>query len=133
MKRSIGGGAHRGPVAPIRQRRTLRFVQVLLVVVAGGLLMFAGYAWGESRGYEQARRAGDLGAPRAPGLGEVIALATLGLAALSGAVALQGDGTLRVPTPARLEELAGRAEAAAIGRAGVEATRVRSAEDEASG
>ena len=36
MKRQMAGGAHRGPVAPNRQRRTIRFVQLLLVLAAAG-------------------------------------------------------------------------------------------------
>ena len=117
MKRQAGGGAHRGPVAPGRQRRTIRIVQGLLVLIAAGLLMFAGYSMGRSSGYEDGQRAGQLDAPREPSSVQTIVLAALGLAALGGALYLQGDGTVRVPTPARLEELAGRAEAAAIDRA----------------
>jgi hypothetical protein len=94
MKRQAVAGTVRGPVAPTRQRRTLRMVQVLLVLVAGGLLVFGGYALGKSAGYEDAQKG-----------------------ALGAAVALQGPAGPRMPTPGRLEELAGRAEDEAIGRA----------------
>lgn len=117
MKRSIGGGAHRGPVGLRRQRRTIRFVQVLLVLTAAALLMFAGYALGRRSGYDAGARAGDIDAPRRPSAVQTVVLGALGLAALAGALLLQGDGTVRVPTPARLEELVGRAETQAIERA----------------
>lgn len=113
----MGGGTHRGPVGLRRQRRTIRFVQILLVVTAAGLLMFAGYSWGRASGYDAGARAGEVGAPRRPSGMQTLVLGVLGLGALAGALALQGDGTVRVPTPARLEELVGRAEAQAIERA----------------
>jgi hypothetical protein len=113
----MGGGAHRGPVAVTRQRRTLRFVQGLLVVIAAGLLLFAGHQWGRSSGFEDARAAAGLGGPAQPSAMQVIALAVLGLSALGVAVALQGPGGIRIPTPARLDELAGRAESVALERA----------------
>jgi hypothetical protein len=117
MKRSMGGGAHRGPVAIQRQRRTLRFVQGLLVVIAAGLLMVAGYQWGRADGYEFGRADSELEGSPPPSAMQVIALGVLGGAALSAALALQGKGGIRIPTPARLEELAGRAEKVAIERA----------------
>jgi hypothetical protein len=117
MKRSIGGGAHRGPLGLRRQRRTIRFVQVLLVAAAGALLGFAGYSLGRASGYDAGTRAGEIDAPRRPSATQTVVLGILGLTALAGAFALQGDGTVRVPTPARLEELAGRAESQAIERA----------------
>ena len=101
----------------MRQRRTLRLVQVLLVLIAGGLLMFAGYALGKSAGFEDGRAADDLGGPSKPGLAETIVPAALGLCALGAALALQGPEGLRMPSPARLDELAGRAEETAIGKA----------------
>lgn len=113
----MGGGAHRGPVGLRRQRRTIRLVQVLLVAVAAALLMFAGYAWGRSSGYGLGTRSGAIDAPRRPSAVQTAVLGILGLAALGGALFLQGDGTVRVPTPARLDELAGRAEGLAIERA----------------
>ncbi|MDQ3752401.1 MAG: hypothetical protein M3333_05875 [Actinomycetota bacterium] len=118
MKRSAGGGAHRGPVAPGRQRRAIRLVQVLLVLLAAGLLLFAGFSRGVSSGYRSARRAGDLGGAAPPSLAQTLVLAALGAGALGVAVSLQGTGGVRIPTPARLEELAGRAEATAVSRAG---------------
>lgn len=117
MKRTMTGGTHRGPLGLRRQRRTIRFVQVLLVVTAAALLVFAGYAWGRSAGYDAGVRSGDIDAPRSPSGAQTIVLSMLGLAALGGAVMLQGDGTVRIPTPARLDELAGRAEQQAIERA----------------
>ena len=117
VKRGMVGGAHRGPVAHSRQRRTLRLVQGLLVLIAAGLLIFAGFALGRSRGYDEGREAGDLGAPAEPSLAEVVVPALLGLGSLAGALILQGQGGIRMPTPARLEELAGRAEQAAIEKA----------------
>ena len=108
------GGAHRGPVAHSRQRRTLRLVQGLLVLIAAGLLLFAGYGLGKSAGYDEGRRAGDIGGPEEPSLAAVIVPALLALGALTGALYLQGQGGIRMPTPARLDELAGRAEQVAI-------------------
>jgi hypothetical protein len=92
-------------------------MQCLLVLVAAGLLMYAGYSLGMARGFDEGRRAGDPGAPTRPDGTQTIALFVLGLGALGGAVALQGDGYVRAPTPARLEELSGRAQTAAIRRA----------------
>jgi hypothetical protein len=117
MKRQAIAGTVRGPVAPTRQRRTLRLVQVLLVLVAAGLLMFAGYALGRSAGYEDGQSADDLSGPSKPSIAETIVPALLGLGALGAALALQGSEGPRMPTPARLDELAGRAEDAAVGRA----------------
>ncbi|MFN2587194.1 MAG: hypothetical protein ABR613_03600 [Actinomycetota bacterium] len=117
MKRSMGGGTHRGPVGLRRQRRAIRFVQILLVGTAAALLMFAGYALGRSSGYEAGAKSGAIDAPRRPSGVQTVVLGALGLAALAGAVFLQGDGSVRVPTPARLEELVGRAESQAIERA----------------
>ena len=117
MKRTMGGGTHRGPVGLRRQRRTIRFIQVLLVLTAAGLLGFAGYALGRTSGYEAGARTGAIDAPREPSNVQTLVLGALGLATLAGAFALQGDGTVKVPTPARLEELVGRAESQAIERA----------------
>jgi hypothetical protein len=118
MKRQMGGGTHRGPLGLRRQRRTIRFTQILLILIAAGLLMFAGYAWGESSGYDQGRRAQDVGAPAEPSATQVLVLGALGVGALIGALLLQGGPeTVRIPTPSRLDELAGRAEVAAVDRA----------------
>jgi hypothetical protein len=121
----MGGGAHRGPVGITRQRRTLRFVQALLVLVAASLLLFAGYQWGRAGGFADAHTAGTAGGPTPPSGVQVVALGVLGAAALTAALALQGSGGIRVPTPARLDELAGRAEAAAVERARKAATEPR--------
>lgn len=117
MKRAITGGAHRGPLAPTRQRRTLRFMQVLLVLVAVALLVFAGYSLGRVNGFDAGRRSSEVGGPAKPSAAETIVLLVLGAAALGGAIALQSPEGVRMPTPARLEELAGRAEKVAIERA----------------
>jgi hypothetical protein len=101
----------------MRQRRTIRFVQVLLVAIAAGLLFFAGYSLGRVEGYDSGRRANDLGAPRSPSVVQSVVLVSLGLGSLTAAFLVQGDRTVRIPTPARLEELTGRAEAAAVERA----------------
>ena len=99
MKRGMTGGAHRGPVAATRQRRTIRFVQVLLVVLSGCFLLFGAYAW------------------TARTVGQAVVLIALGIVAIGTAWALSDGPSVRVPTPARLDELATRAEATAIERA----------------
>jgi TRAP-type C4-dicarboxylate transport system permease small subunit len=117
MKRSMGGGARRGPVAHNRQRKTIRFVQLLLVLLAAGLLVFAGYSAGRRSGYDAGLQAAEEAPPRRPAVAQTVVLSLLGLGALAAAVALQGGGDVRIPTPARLDELAGRAESAALQRA----------------
>jgi hypothetical protein len=117
VKRSMGGGSYRGPVGLLRQRRTIRFVQISLVIVAAAFLMYAGYSQGRVSGFEQGRRANSIGAPKAPSQSKSVVLVILGLGALLPAVLLQGQGGVRLPVPARLEELTGRAESSAIERA----------------
>lgn len=117
MKRSMAGGAHRGPVAPTRQRRTIRFVQLLLVLTAAGLLGFAGYSYGRADGYDAGKRAASIDAPREPSQVQTVVLVVLAGLAFGAATLLQENTTVRVPTPSRLDELAGRAERAAIERA----------------
>ena len=112
----MGGGNVRGPVGIVRQRRTIRFVQICLVLIAAALLMLAGYSMGRVKGFEQGRR-GTVGAPAAPSSAKTVVIAVLGLGALGAAVLLQGQGGVRLPVPARLEELTGRAESVAIERA----------------
>ena len=99
MKRAATGGAHRGPVAPERQRRTIRFVQILLVVIALGLITFGAFSFAERTSTQ--------------------AIVLLVIGALAGGAAyLLSDGpSVRVPTPARLDELAGRAERVALEKA----------------
>lgn len=98
MKRAAAGGAHRGPVAPARQRRTIRFVQLTLGALALGLIAFGAYAVSER--------------PTA----QAAVLIAIGLV-FAGAAYLLSDGpSVRVPTPARLDEVAGRAEQVAIGK-----------------
>jgi hypothetical protein len=96
-------------------------MQGLLVVVAAGLLMLAGYSWGRASGFDAGKRADEVGGPREPGVGATVVLAALGLGALTGAFVLGGPEGVRIPSPARLEELAGRAEAVAVDKAGREA------------
>lgn len=117
MKRAALGGAHRGPVAPTRQRRTIRFIQLLLVLFAIGLFVFAGYSFGLEAGYRDGLRSGQIDAPSEPSLAQAVILMILGAVALAGASLLGTGGTVRIPTPARLEDLAGRAESVALQRA----------------
>ena len=116
VKRAMGGGAHRGPVAQTRQRRSIRIVQVLLVLCAAGLLLFAGYSWGLSAGYERGARATDLDPPSRATTAQRVVLGALATVALGAALALQGSG-VRIPVPARLDDLTARAEKAAVERA----------------
>ena len=114
----MAGGAHRGPVAHDRQRKTIRFVQILLVLVAAGLLLFAGYSAGRSSGYDAGvRSTEEESAPRKPSPAQTIVLSVLAVGALAGAYVLGGPEGVRIPTPARLDELAGRAESAALQKA----------------
>jgi hypothetical protein len=99
------GGAHRGPVGVDRQRRTIRMVQIILVLLAAGLLMFAGYSLGRARGFDEGRSADELSAPKKPSSVQTIVLAALGLGALGAAIALQAPGGVRLLTPAKLLEM----------------------------
>ena len=117
MKRAALGGAHRGPVAPTRQRRTIRFVQLLLLLFAIGLFVFAGYSLGRATGYDDGLRAGEIDAPREPSTIQSVVLVTIGAIALGGAFLLGSGDTVRIPTPALLDELAGRAESVALQKA----------------
>lgn len=101
----------------MRQRRAIRIVQILMVIIAAGLLVYAGYTLGLANGYRSGRQAGDLGAPTPPPLAQTLVLTALGAGALCAAVSLHGPAGVRIPTPARLDELAGRAEAVAVTRA----------------
>ncbi len=87
-------------------------MQILLVLIAAGLLIFAGYSLGVIAGMESAQRAGELGAPAKPSALQPVALAVLGLGAFSGALLLQAAGGIRLPTPARLDAVAGPPEPA---------------------
>ncbi len=107
MKRGMAGGTHRGPVGLSRQRRTIRLVQLLLVVIAAALLMFSGYSLGRVSGFEAGRRSQELESSPKPSLTQVMVLGVLGTGALVAAVLLQGNGGVRMPTPARLDDLAG--------------------------
>lgn len=79
--------------------------------------MFAGYSLGRVNGYEDGTSSDEIGAPTKPGAMEVVVPALLGLATLTGALLLQGSGGIRMPSPARLDDLAGRAEQVAVERA----------------
>lgn len=117
MKRAALGGAHRGPVAPTRQRRTIRFIQTLFILFAVGLFVFAGYSFGRSAGYTDGIRAGEIDAPSKPSSVQAVVLVVLGGVCLVSGMLLSAGGTVRIPSPARLEEMAGRAEAVALARA----------------
>lgn len=117
MKRAATGGAHRGPVPATRQRRTIRLVEIVLVLLAATLFALAGYAYGLTRGIDQARSASRIDEPRRPGIDQTLVLVGLGGIALGIAFFVHGEGPPRVLTPARLGELAERAEQTAIARA----------------
>jgi hypothetical protein len=110
----MAGGAHRGPVGLQRQRRTIRFVQLIIVAVAAGLLLFAGYSLGQSSGYDRGTGADELGAPDKPAAAQTIILVILGLGALGAALAIQSEGGVRLLTPARLRDMELRGEGAPI-------------------
>ena len=99
------GGAYRGPVGLGRQRRTIRFIQILLVLTAAGLLMFAGYSLGRARGFHEGQQDGVLGAPKPPAPAQTLVIGLLGLVALGAALVLQVEGGVRLLTPARLIQL----------------------------
>jgi hypothetical protein len=88
----MGGGAHRGPVAPARQRGAIRLVQMLMVILGAGLLVYAGYSLGVASGYRSGRRAGDLGAPAPPPFTQTLVLAVLGAGSLGGACRARRGG-----------------------------------------
>ncbi len=89
-----------------RQRRTIRFMQGMLVLIAAALLCFAGYAYGVRSGFDDGVEAADaLSTPRPPATSQTVVLIVLGLAALGGALGLQTDGGVRLLTPARLREM----------------------------
>lgn len=100
MKRGMAGGAYRGPVAPTRQRRTIRLVQILLLVIAAGLVWFA---FADNDTHTQAS--------------ETIVSLIIAVVCLAAAWSLSDGPSVRVPTPARLDELAGRAESVALDKA----------------
>lgn len=104
MKRRAAAGAYRGPVEATRQRRTIRFMQILLAVLGASLFVFAGYSWGRVAGFEAARRAGDIDAPRPPSTAQALVLLGLGVAAIGGAALLQ-ESVPRLPQPSRLDRL----------------------------
>lgn len=106
-------------------------MQGLLVLIAAGLLMFAGYTWGRVDGFDDGSRSDEIGAPDKPGALEIVVPALLGASALTGALLLQGNGGLRMPSPARLDDLAGRVEQVAVERAEQSAAANPSLEEQA--
>ncbi len=111
MKRGMAGGAHRGPIGLRRQKRTIRFVQILLALSAIAVAWFAFATWPD----------GTVPQPRTLAHGATVAqpfVLIVIAGALGGGAWLLADGRdVRIPTPARLEELAGRAEQVAIDKA----------------
>jgi ABC-type dipeptide/oligopeptide/nickel transport system permease subunit len=91
-------------------------VQLLLVLVSGALMMFAGYSLGRYSGYVEGRAEDAIDVPRRPSLVQPAVLVVLGGISIVVALILERGG-LQPPTPARLDELVGRAEAAAVDRA----------------
>jgi hypothetical protein len=79
-------------------------------------MMFAGYSLGRYKGFTEARGEVAIEAPRRPSLVQPAVLVILGGITIFVALVLERGG-LQPPTPARLDELVGRAEAAAIDRA----------------
>ena len=118
------GGAHRGPVAPSRQRRTIRLVQALLIVMGLGLVVAAFLSLIEVTAFDPSGVA-SFDRPRPPSWGQPIVLAILALVSLGAASVLGLGRTVKLPTPARLEEFVGRAEGAAIDRAERSAAEAR--------
>lgn len=80
-------------------------IQGLLVLIATGLLMFAGYSLGEAAGFEDGRRAESLDAPAKPSGSQTFVLALLGLGTFAAALLLQTEGGVRLLTPKKLLEL----------------------------
>lgn len=75
-------------------------MQILLVVLSLGAIVFGVYSFG-ARSTSQA-----------------VVLLVLGAVCAGGAFLLSDGPSVRIPTPARLDELAGRAEQVAIGKIG---------------
>lgn len=80
-------------------------IQGLLVLIATGLLMFAGYSLGEAAGFEDGRRADSLDSPAEPSGSQAVVLALLGLGTFAAALLLQTEGGVRLLTPKKLLEL----------------------------
>lgn len=113
-------------MAPSRQRRTIRFVQVVFVLFAAGLFVFAGYSFGRAAGYDAGTRSDAIDAPSDPSIVQGAVLVVLGGISLTAGMLLNAGGAVRMPTPARLDDLAGRAEAVAVARAEQAAAEPRS-------
>lgn len=110
------GGAHRGPVALSRQRRTIRLVQVILALIAVGLLVFAASSLVRWAAYDDGA-APTFERSRPPSLLQPVVLVILGVSAAGASASLGLGKTVRLPTPARLDEFVDRAESVAIERA----------------
>jgi hypothetical protein len=91
-------------------------MQAIFIVIAAALLVFAGYSWGRSSGFDAGRR-DDIDAPRPPSAVQAVVLAMLGVGSMAAALSLGGREGVRIPTPSRLDDLAGRAQATAVQRA----------------
>lgn len=87
------------------------------ILFAIGLFVFAGYSFGRSTGYDAGARAEEIDAPAEPSLTQGVVLVVLGSVALIGGMLLDAGGAVRIPTPARLDDLVGRAEAVALQKA----------------
>ncbi len=86
------------------------------MLCAAGLLLWAGFAWGLRSGYARGAQASEIDPPVRSNMAQTVVLGVLGVGALGAALALQGPG-VRIPVPARLDDLTARAEKAAVERA----------------
>jgi hypothetical protein len=89
-------------------------MQIIFVSFACAAIVWAIFSFADVVGHESATR---FDAPAPPSWGQPIALVLLGAVSLGAAFILQDGRSVRIPTPAKLDELAGRAEATAVERA----------------
>jgi len=94
-------------------------MQGVLVMCGVALLVYAGITLANVLSYD---RGAAIDASVRPGVMQPVTLVVGSAIAFGVAAALGGRGGVRLPTPARLEELAGRAERAALERAEALAT-----------
>ncbi len=85
-------------------------MQLLFVLIAAGLVAYAIASLGSPE-------TEPLGGSHDPGVMQPVVLMILATGSLAAAAALGGRAGVKIPTPARLEELVGRAEQAAVQRA----------------
>lgn len=102
-------------------------MQGILVGAASALLVYAGFAAARVSGSEQNVA---IDAQPAPSIMQPVALGVAAVIALVVAALLGGRRGVRLPTPARLDELAGRAERVAVERAEAVATAARDGRDD---